>query len=67
MALAALADHPGELTWAPGTDPGELLTKLLDRLGSRVTVLEEPGKTDITVSVPGVVQKSFSWGIREEA
>ena len=67
LALAALAEHPLELTWAPGTDPGELPKKLLNRLGSRVTVVEEPGKTDITVSVPGIVPKSFSWGIREEA
>ena len=67
LALAAVGNSTLELTWAPGTDPGELLTKLLDRLGSRVRVVEEPGKTDVTVAVPGIVQKSFSWGIREEA
>ena len=67
LALAAVGDVTLEISWAPGTDPGELLTKLLDRLGNRVTILEEPGKTDVTVTVPGIAQKNFSWGIREEA
>ncbi len=67
LALAAVGDVTLEISWAPGTDPGELLTKLLDRLGNRVTMLEEPGKTDVTVTVPGIAQKNFSWGIREEA
>lgn len=67
LALASLGDFTLELTWAPGTDPGALITNMLSQLGHRVTVLEDAGKTDVTVTVPGITQKSFSWAIREGA
>ena len=66
MALAAVGDFTLELTWPPETAPGAVVTNMARQLGHRVTVLEEPGKTDVTVTVPGITQKSFSWAIREE-